>query len=102
MINLRSFLGLCCDVLNTVISLASVLSALIWEAFDHRSCAHPHFSGRLQHGHILTGLAAHSLNRNNASRLLMPGPSPVKGSPLFAAFAAQSEQSEQSERGRVY
>lgn len=56
MINLCSFLGLSWDVLNTMISLASVLSDLISEVFDHTSNTHSYCSRRLRHERILTGL----------------------------------------------
>lgn len=84
MINLCSFLGLSWDVLNTMISLASVFSDLISEVFDHNeqyallllqttsAWTHPN---RLRHP-----AAAHSLDLNNTSHLFVPGPPRVRGS----------------------
>lgn len=77
-----------------MISLASVLSALISEVFDHRSCAHSQCSGHLQHARILTGLAPHSLNLNNARHVVTLGPSPVQGGPLFFGSVARREWAE--------
>lgn len=75
-----------------MISLASVLSALISEVFDHRGCAQ--CSGHLQHARILTGLVPHSLNLNNARHVVTLGLSPVQGGPLFFGFVAQCEWAE--------
>lgn len=77
-----------------MISLASVLSALISEVFDHRGCAHSQCSGHLQHARILTGLDPHSLNLNNASHVVTLGLSPVQDGTLFFGFVAQCEWAE--------
>lgn len=97
MINLYSFIGLYWDVLRTMISLDSILSALIYEVFDHHElCALLvlRTSSAWMHPNRISPPAMHSLGLNNTSHLFMPGPFRVKGSAprraLFGLIAAPS------------